>query len=250
MVIATAVAKHSTPAIGEKSTMDKFKFWASEVEKSLKPSHPKLKHCNACEILAAAFGHNTYASFHLNDEDAINGNAKYILLDDKLPIIRAKKLGFNLSDEEWTAAITVISRSGNSRCCWLVEASSMFTAARIIFEDSPHQKLDDIQLNTTNMLGKVATNIQCFPPQDPSSVNWYISPFGGLLEKLEFMVEGEAHAWCESSAIAVPLKSLVIFERIGKRIYSEGRLITIEQSGASYEFEPEFENDFCYFSED
>lgn len=229
--------------------MDKFKFWASKVNESLQSSHPKLKHSQACEILAAALGHKTYASFHLNDEDAINGSAKYILLDGTLPLSRAKNLGFNLAPEDWASAVNEIKRSGNSRNCWLVDANSMFNAARIIFEDSSHQKLEEIETNASNGLGKVATNIQCFPPQNPSSLDWHISPNGDLLGKLEFMIEGEARAWSESGAIAVPLRSLIIFERIGKRLYSEGMRITVEQSGALYEFEPEFENEFCEMSE-
>lgn len=230
--------------------MDKFKFWASKVEKSLLPSHPKLKHCHACEILAAAFGHKTYASFHLKDENALNLSTKYIILDSELALDRAKKLQYNLTCDEWATSIDITSRSGNSGGNWLINASSMLTAARLVFEDSSHQKFDEIEPDLKNRLGNIATNVQYSSLQEHLPDNWNISSNGELKNELEFIVEGDFRYYGKQNGIAVPFEIRVIFERVGKRFYSEGILRSVIQNPSTKEFEPDFEPEFCYFSGD
>jgi hypothetical protein len=240
MVITAAVAKRSTSA-QEKTTMNKFARWSQVVHSTLAKSHPKLKLGQAQEILAAAFGHRTYASLRAQDLALIEQDAKYILLDDELPIRRAESFGIPMTPDEWGAAAGALRPSGVSGGSWITHEKTMHLAARLVFEDTRHAAFDEITRAIGMPDGRHATTSRC------------LSAEGSLPEELKFVVEGEVRAFSMSQSdvnLAVPVTCEVAFIRTGRRFYAEGSLLSVQQAGQPHSYEPEFEMDSYGMSED
>ena len=70
-------------------------------------------------------------------------------------------------------------------------------------------------------------------------------------EELRFTVQGEIRAFNENESLAVPVEAQVLFRRLGVRLYEQGELLSVRQTGTPYAYEPEEDvGEFYYMSED
>lgn len=218
--------------------MTKFTRWSGIAHSILAKSHRKTKLGQAQEILAAYLGHRTYASLRMQDLAALQEKAKYVLVDPDNALDRAASLGIQLTADDWLAVEHAIRPSGVSGETWLAEERSMDLAASLTFEDSGDQRLYDIAHRIGMCDGIHATETRC-----------HSSP-GEFPEVLKFTVEGEVRTINVETYLAVPVVCEIAFPRVGKRFYGFGELLTVEQRGQPYEYEPEeYEADFAYLSE-
>lgn len=218
--------------------MNKLVRWRGIVHKILLNSYPEIKLSQTLEILSAAFGHKSYASFRIHDLGQLDKKVKYILIDKKLAIDRAVALGITLTEEQWWDVEKSLKPSGVSGGIWLTDEEGMSRAARIIFEDESHQHMDAIAAAIGVKDRQAAKSAHC------------LSAKGFLAEELKFIVRGDVCAFSIDTARAVPVTAEVVFKKIGRQFYAQGKLLQVEQCGTPQAYEPEFESDFYLMSED
>ena len=208
--------------------MTKFARWSGIAHAVLTQSHRKFRLGQAQEILAASFGHRTYASLRTHDLQMLNEGVRYVLFDDDAALNRASSLQVQMSPDEWRAVRDALRPSGVSGNTWLIDEVSMQTAACLTFDDSSHNQIDAIVRSIGSSDGHRAHSAQCQAVE------------GSLPDVLSFSVEGDVRAFGESVSLAVPVFAAVAFVRVGRRFYAEGKLLSVEQSGPPREYEPDF----------
>lgn len=212
--------------------MSKFARWSGIVRSSLSKSYPKLKLGQAQEILAAAFGHRTYASFRTQDISRLERDTKYALIDNDMALSRATSLGVPITAEAWDAAVMSLRPSGVSGETWLISEEGLHLAASIAFEDSSHAGFTEIASSIGMSDGRRARSTHCR------------SSDGSLPEVMYFTVHGEVRAFNSNESLAVPVVGDVVFNRVGRRFYAKGELLSVARSGepGPYDHEDMFED--------
>lgn len=218
--------------------MDKFTRWTAIARATLLQVHPRIKLGQARECLAAWVGHRTYASLRVRDLALLDGSARYVIVDPQAAMDRAGALGFPITREQWRTVEMALMPSGISGGTWLVDFESMHSAARITFEDESHTVMEAIKRSIGMGDGHWAKSSDCHSSSDL------------LPAELRFAVSGEVRAFNSEASLAVPVVAEVEFRRIGARVYAQGSLVSVAQAGPPQEYEPEFEGDFYYMSED
>lgn len=219
--------------------MNKFSKWVGLAHTVLSKSHPKLKLSHARECMAAWLGHRTYASLCMHDLDVLEDSCKYVIMDAKGAIDRARRIGFDLTEDQWREVEMTLSPSGISGDLWLMGIDTMGWAARLTFEDERHEDIYAIWKSIGMADGQHAfsTDRQVAESEIP--------------EELRFTVQGEIRAFNENESLAVPVEAQVLFRRLGVRLYEQGELLSVRQTGAPYAYEPEEDvGEFYYMSED
>jgi hypothetical protein len=211
--------------------MTTFRSWTDLVHTKLETSIRRAKRSHIQEILAAAFGHRTYASFRVQDLEAVNsGNAKYLLLDDSAALERAAVLGLVLSAELWNQAKMTLSPSGISRGAWFTDFSRMENAANLVFEHSNDEQFVRIwqKYGQTPQGRRVP-----YAPRKPEQNS------GALPDTLTVVVNGEQVVQGYPLDTVVPVTAVVRFQLVARRGYAKGELSEVLESGALYVEEPE-----------
>lgn len=218
--------------------MEKFARWSGIAHTVLRKSHPMVRLGQAQEILAASFGHRTYASLRSHDLDVLNQGVRYVLFDDDAALNRASSLRVQMSLDEWRAVRHALQPSGVSGGTWLTDEVSMHSAACLTFEDSSHERIDAIVRSIGTSDGHWAKTSRCH------------AATGTLPDELKFGVEGDVRAFNDSASLAVPVLAEVVFHRVGNRFYAAGELLAVDQSGPPQEYEPDFIAEDYGMSED
>lgn len=186
----------------------------------------RIKRSRVQEILAAALGHRTYASFRLADRETLDkGRLSYILLDGEAATSRASSVGIPLDAELWHQAEMLLRPSGMSRGAWITDLGGMARAADLVFEDTPSDEIVSIWKRYGDM------------PNGRRSIR------NGGQRKLEgtpppktltFNVNGEQCVMGSPLDTVVPLRAKVTFRLLARRGYGKGELSDVQISGATY----------------
>lgn len=217
--------------------MEKFARWSGVLYTALPKIH-RIKLGQVHQLLAACFGHASYASFREADLQVLDRGAHYVCFDEAAGLQRAHCLGIPITEPQWREAWMTLKPSGVSGGTWLIEARDMGGAARVTFEDANHPQIQAIEQAIGMGDGHWATSARCLGDID------------ALPELLRFEVLGNVQAFGNDVSLSVPVAAEVAFKRIGRRMYDTGELLEVVQRGEPHEYEPEFEADVFGMSED
>ncbi|RQO33988.1 hypothetical protein DBR37_12780 [Herminiimonas sp. KBW02] len=189
--------------------------------------------------MAAWLGHRTYASLCTHDLNVLNGSCKYVIIDSQGAIDRAHGIGFDVTGDQWREVEMTLSPSGISGGLWLIDMHTMGSAARLTFEDEHHEDVVAIWQAIGMADGRRTLST------DPHVAE------NEIPEELRYTVQGEIRAFNEGESLAVPVDAQVLFKRLGLRLYGEGELLSVRQTGIPCVYEPDEEVfEFYYMSED
>lgn len=219
--------------------MDQFSRWSGIAHALLSQQSSRVRLGQIHQLLAACLGHRTYASFRAEDHSTLNQQPHYVLFDDAAGLSRASELGLRIAPEAWKKVTLELKPSGITPF-WLTTKSGMHSAARVAFEDSADDRISSIKSAMGFPDGHRATSSRCHSEDDDLPV------------ALRFDVFGEAHGYSETESLATPVTVVVEFPRIGRRIYGDGVLVSVEQSGVTFARDPDDDNggDVFWMSED
>lgn len=220
--------------------MEKFARWSGVAHDVLSKSH-NIKLGQVHQVLAACFGHQSYASFLEYDLAALNGGAKFVFFDGAAGLARAQGLGFTFTQERFQEMLFALKPSGITGGTWLAEPEEMLHAARLVFEDAGHPKIQEIK--SAIGVGDGHHAVDAFTPLDVELIP----------DVLPFEVIGNVLAFNDKQSLSVPVLAKVQFRKVGRRMYAAGDLLSVEQTGQPHDYEPddpEDGGDFFWMSED
>ncbi|MDG0857345.1 hypothetical protein [Roseateles puraquae] len=217
--------------------MDKFARWSGVVYTALPKVH-RVKLGQVHQLLAACFGHASYASFRDSDLQVLNQGARYVCFDEAAGLRRARCLGILITEAQWREAWMSLKPSGVSGGTWIIEAQAMELAARVTFEDASHPEIQTIKQSIGMGDGHWANSARCLDDID------------AMPELLRFEVLGDVQAYGNDVSLSVPVAAELAFKRIGRRMYAAGELLDVVRRGAPREYEPDFEAEIYGMSED
>ena len=217
-VVKAAGAKRSTSAALSLTNMDQFSHWSGLTHSLLSKHSPKIKLGQVHQLLAASLGHKTYASLRDRDLNVLNRRPAYVLFDEEAGFRRSIELKLSLTDTQWRDS-TMSLHPSYITPFWITTMHGMDHAARLTFEDSSDPRIYTIESELGIPDGHWAT----------SSRNHSIE--GEIPQLLRFDVEGDVYAYSNDESLAVPVKVVVDFQRLGRRIYEKGVIVSIEKTG-------------------
>ncbi len=198
--------------------MDQFSRWSGVAHALLIKHVPKIKLGQVHQLLAACLGHRTYASLRATDLDTLNRKPHYVLFDAGAGLARAADLGLAVPEARWREATMSLRPSGVTPF-WLTTIDGMHSAARLVFEDTFDSRAHAMKQLAGYPDGQRATSSRCHSAED------------GVPEILRFDVEGEVFAYNQDASVAVPVIAIVEFPKVGRRMYGNGTLVSVEQHG-------------------
>ena len=220
--------------------MDQFSRWSGIAHSLLSKHTPKIKLGQVHQLLAACLGHRTYASLRVSDLETLNRKPHYVLFDEGAGLARATDLGLSLTEAQWREATMAFRPSGITPF-WLTTMSGMDSAARITFEDSFDSRIHAIKREIGFPDGHQATSTHRHCKGDE------------IPDFLRFDVHGEVRAYNEEASLVVPVVAVVHFAKVGRRMYGDGTLVSLERLGHPRTRdldEDEYDGDVYWLSED
>jgi len=205
--------------------MSRFVHWSGIVHDTLSPIHPSLKLGQSREILAAALGHNSYASFRLHDLPALE-LADCAVLDPNTLLRRAHGLGIALTAEEWQSVEQQLTRFRICNGCYVGDERILLSAGRSVFENKRCHAIGELARTVGMIDGVEALEAALMHGELPPGA-------AGVL------VRGEILAFNENEALAIPVIAEVQFERIGRHLYRNGNVVNLSQRGLPHPYEQE-----------
>lgn len=220
--------------------MDQFSSWSGIAHSLVSKQTPKIKLGQVHQLLAACLGHRTYASLRVADLEILNQQPHYVLFDEGAALARAANLGLALTEKQWQEVTMAISRSGITPF-WLTSMVGMESAARLTFEDSSDARIRAMKREVGFPDGHRALSARCHSRHD------------AIPDFLRYDVHGEVCAYNEETALAIPVMAVVEFPKVGRRMYGDGTLVSIERQGEPRVRdldEDEYDVDVHWLSED
>lgn len=198
--------------------MDQFSRWSSVAHSLLSTHTPKMKLGQVHQLFAACLGHRTYASLRVSDLEILNQKPHYVLFDEGAGLARAMDLGLSLTEAQWRE-VTMALRPSGITPFWLTAMSGMDSAARLSFEDSFDSRIHATKREIGFPDGHRATSSHCHSKEDE------------MPDFLRFDVHGEVCAYNDETSLAVPVIAVVEFPKVGRRMYGDGTLVSLERLG-------------------
>jgi len=207
--------------------MSRFKRCAKAAHASLRASFPHISLCQAQELLAAALGHKTLASFHATDSAAFETRAAYAVLDPEAAMLRALAFGCEMRREHWSL---LSDELGEKQVIGEVELVEQLTrigwSARYAFYDVVDTRIDALlqpygQGEQFRQVTREALNIRPWPDGECDVPPILLAPIQG-----EICVQGPSH-----HSVVVPVIAEFGFERLGRRLYDSAVLLSIRRTG-------------------
>lgn len=198
--------------------MDQFSRWSGIAHALLVNHVPKIKLGQVHQLLAACLGYRTYASLRATDLETLNRKPHYVLFDVDAGLARAADLGLAVSEAWWREATMSLRPSGVTPF-WLTSIDGMHSAAQLVFEETFNPRAHALKHLAGYPDGQRATSSRCHSAQDD------------VPEILRFDVEGEVFAYNQETSLAAPVIAIVEFQKVGRRMYGNGTLVSVEQNG-------------------
>lgn len=210
--------------------MDQFFRWSGIAHSLLSQHFPKIKLGQVHQLLAAWLGHQTYASLRVADLATLNQKPRYFICDYDDPLVRAAKLGLPLTATQWREVVVELSPSGITPF-WLTSVAGMDMAARLVFEESFDVRISSIKHANGEPNGHWATSSRCHTAEDQ------------LPDILRFDVDGDVCAINPEASLAIPVRVVVEFSKIGERMYGEGLVVSVALQGPARTRDPDEEEE-------
>ncbi|WIV96874.1 hypothetical protein [Kinneretia aquatilis] len=220
--------------------MKQFSRWSGIAHSVLSQHSPKIKLGQVHQLIAACLGHRTYASLRDKDLAVLDERPAYVLFDVEAGLRRSIDLDLALTEAQWHEATMALRPSGITPF-WLTSMQGMHGAARLTFEDSGDDRIEAIKREIGFPDGHWVKSSRNHVAEDQ------------LPELLRFDVDGEIQAYTDDSSLAVPVKVVVEFPKLGRRIYGKGTLVSVEKCGDARPSDREDAldgGDFYWMSED
>jgi hypothetical protein len=220
--------------------MDQFSLWSGIAHSLVSKHTPKIKLGQVHQLLAACLGHRTYASLRVADLEILNQKPHYVLFDEGAALARAADLGLSLTEAQWRE-VTMALRPSGVTPFWLTTMASMDSAARITFEDSSDSRIHSMKREVGFPDGHRGLSTRCHSKEDE------------MPDFLRFDVHGEVCAYNEETWLAIPVIAVVEFPKVGRRMYGDGTLVSVERRGEPRTRdldEDEYDGEVYWMSED
>jgi len=220
--------------------MDQFSRWSGIAHSLVSKHTPKIKLGQVHQLLAACLGHRTYASLRVADLETLNQKPHYVLFDEGAGLARATDLGLSLTEAQWRE-VTMALRPSGITPFWLTTIAGMDSAARITFEDSFDSRIYAMKREVGFPDGHRGLSTRCQSKEDE------------IPDFLRFDVHGEVCAYNEETSLAIPVIAVVEFPKVGRRMYGDGTLVSVERRGEPRTRdldEDEYDGEVYWMSED
>ena len=207
--------------------MSRFKRCANTVHATLVAAVPRIKLSQSKELLAAALGHGTLATFNQVDAEAFEVGTAFAILDPEATMLRALDMGYELNRDHWSLLKDeLMERQVVGAVELLDHVSTMAWKARYSFYDLVDPRLDALirPHGTDERYRQILHESLKLAPlaleddAPPSSV-W--STIIG-----EVIVETP-----KRNSFAVPVETKFLYRRTGQRLYAPPVLNSIQMAG-------------------
>lgn len=208
--------------------MTRFKNCAKVAHAKLRTFFPNIAIGQAQQILAAALGHGTYASFKEADAAAFDGCASSAMLLPDAAMLRATAFGFCMNRDHWSLLIEDINSKQVAGSLELHEYPGLLGwIARTAFQKVEDQRIEELLAPH----GKTESFRQLV--REAISIEPEIVDDGGVLpECIVVTLHGEICVnYTDYAGWVVPMLVEFAFERVGRRMYAAPVLKSVVQHG-------------------
>lgn len=207
--------------------MSIFSQWCRSAHRTFLISHPRLRLGQVNEVVAAALGHKTYASFKSQDEPRLD-QAAYALMSIEEMVRRASDLDAELSEQVCREAVRQLrlGRNGDGR---YVVADGLESVTRIILLDTDHPARHEFAHELNGELDNTtASYAEPVVPLAEASGEW------------RWLVRGSVNILDIENGWAVPVVAEVVFPRLGRHLFAKGFIESLQRDGGLDKYEPEY----------
>lgn len=220
--------------------MPRFKDCAKVAHAKLRTFFPHIAIGQVQQLLAAALGHSTYASFKESDAAAFDGGATSAMLAPHLAMLRASAFGVSMSLEHWSLLIEDINSKQVSGSLELHEHPDLLGCmARTAFQKVEDPRIVELLAphGKTESFRQLLREAMVFEPA-------VVDDGGPLPERIVVTLHGEICVFAsDHTGWAVPLLLDFAFDRVGRRMYGAPALRSVAQQGAPRRCHPSEEFD-------
>lgn len=198
-----------------------FTTWSRLTRTALAAHGHKLSYGQSMEVLAAGLGHNTYASFRPQDENALQ-QARFIVLSFDAMQRRAFGLGKEINTQHCDSVLAEINSDfSEDPLSWLVQRLERTDSIpRPSVDFSRHPEVVALAEAEGLVFDGVTTLwAECLQPFSNESRTWV------------WTVVGQVHASSKPDDFEIPFSAEVVFEKCGKHLMSAGSVLGISPRG-------------------
>lgn len=217
--------------------MSRFKQCAKVAHAKLRSFFPRITLGQTQQLLAAALGHNTYASFSQADLKVFDGAAAYAVPVPERAMLRALGLGYQLGVDHWKLMLDEINAKQVVGELDLLEyAPNIYWRVKFEFFDGEDSKFDDLAARH-----KVRQVFRRLVKETVHVEPNFVDSGGMLPEVLMISLQGEV--CCEAlqsnqSGLAIPVEARYRLDRLGLRLISRPKLSDLLENGEPRDCEP------------
>ncbi len=220
--------------------MSVFSQWCRVAHLHFSVFRSKLRLGQVQEIMAAGMGHNTYASFKLQDLPRLD-KAAYALISVEAMARRATDLGTTLDAKLCCDVVSnfCIRSSENEWAREVVVGDNMNWAIRHALQNTNHPAGIELALEINATFDGIAVlTAEPAVPLDRTGNQWH------------WRVRSTAHASRGQEFFDLQVHADVMFPRIGRRLLSQCVVLDIQRDGKWNEYDPANEVlDYSYVSD-
>lgn len=217
--------------------MSRFNTCAKVAHAKLRTFFPQICLGQTQQLLSAALGHKTYASFLVSDKAAFDGPAAFAVLAPELASLRALEFGIQMNRTHWSLLMDELGEKrvvGDLELC--VHLDNVYWRARYDFYETADPRIDTL-LRPYGAVEVFRQIVKEACQMEPRHVD-----VGGILPaSVHVTLEGEI--CCEFSptdhgGVAVPVLAKYGFESVGRRLIGRPMLLSIEEHGSPRDCHP------------
>lgn len=222
--------------------MARFKKCAKVAHAKLQTFFPQISLGQTQQLLAAALGHKTYASFKRADISAFDEQASYAVVVPEAAMLRALDFGIEMTRDHWDLLISEISEKqvvGDLEICQ--NLNNIYWRSRYEFFDGQYEEIDDLvrPYGTVQVFRQLLSERVYMVPD-------YVDDGGALPHELFVTLHGEILVGSESNHNAgwgVPVHTEFCFKKLGMRLLAECKLTGVKPGGSPRKSAPIEERD-------
>lgn len=222
--------------------MSRFKKCAKVAHAKLRSFFPLISLGQTQQLLAAALGHNTYASFSASDATAFDGPAAYAVVVPGLAMLRALDFGISMNQDHWDLLSSEISEKqvvGDLEICQNLH--NIYWRARYEFFDGQYKEIDELvrRYGVEEVFRWLLSEASSIEPK-------YVDVGEALPPKFYVTLHGEIGIAIDSirdTGWAVPVLAEFGFKRVGRRLLAQSKLTSIQQVDSPRKCAPYEERD-------
>lgn len=211
--------------------MARFKKCAKVAHAKLQTIFPQISYCQTQQLLAAALGHKTYASFLHSDASAFDELAAYAVVVPEAAMLRALDFGIEMTCDHWDLLVDEISEEqvvGDLKICR--NLANIYWRSRHEFFDGQYKEIDDLvrHYGTVQVFRQLLSERVYLVPD-------YVDCGGALPQKFFVTLHGEILVGIESShsvGWGVPVHTEFGFEQVGRRLLAQCELTALKLVGS------------------